>query len=335
MTRLILACFLLDVAVPLAAQQPKLQTAGRPTRIMARGEWQVVRTIGLDSDLFEHPIGLASRGHRLVVLDAGDLRVKSIFASGTVEWKAGGRGRGPGEMIAPLSVTVDAAGNTIVYDAANARITSINSRGKPAFVAPLSIRTDRAMPGPAPDKVLLLNTASDTLAVIADTSGGLRVGSRLPAEFRAAVGLPLEMSGIVAGTDAHLVSFRWSSRMWMVSTRGTIVRTCIGVDSLGFPGIRESVLNVGTMKARTRRIDPTARQASAGIAILGGLTVVLKPESKTGPAMLDLYRPECGAYVESRPFPYVSRHIAGVGSELAVLAMEPVPHIAIVRWVKK
>ena len=335
MTRLVLLCLLLDVAVPLTAQQPKPQTSGRPARIMARGEWQVVRTIGLDSDLLEHPIGIASRANRIVVLDAGDLRVKSILANGTVEWKAGGRGRGPGEMIEPLSVSVDAAGNAIVYDPANSRITSINARGRPAFVAPLTIRSDRAVPGPAADKVLLLNTASDTFAIIADTSGGLRVGSRLPAEFRAAAGLPLEMSGIVAGGDAHLVSFRWSSRMWMVSTNGTIVRTCIGVDSLGFPGIRETVLNVGSMKARTRRIDPAARQASAGIASFGGLIGVLKPESKTAPALLDLYRPGCGAYVESRPFPYVARHIAGVGNELAILAMEPVPHIAIVRWVTK
>jgi hypothetical protein len=238
-------------------------------------------------------------------------------------------------MIEPLSVTLDAAGNTIVYDPANARITSINSRGKPAFVAPLTIRTDRAVPGPAADKVLLLSTASDTFALVADTSGGLRMGSRLPAEFRAALGLPLEMSGIVAGVDAHLVAFRWSSRMWMVSTSGTIVRTCIGVDSLGFPGIRETVLNVGAMKARTRRIDPAARQASAGIASFGGFTAVLKPESKTGPAVLDLYRAGCGAYVESRPFPYVARHIAGVGSDLAIVAMEPVPHIALVRWVTR
>jgi hypothetical protein len=318
-----------------SSQDSKPQTRGKPARSIARGEWQLVRTIGLDSDLFEQPRSIVAVGDRILVTDIGDRRIKSLRTDGRVEWKAGARGRGPGEFLSFLGLAVDSAGNVIVYDPDNSRVTSLDARGRLRFVTPLARRADRVVAGERADRVLLLNTASDTFSLVADTAGTLRVSGLMPAAMRGDDGIAREMAGVMPTARGHLVAFRWSSTMWLIDRTGIVIKSCVGVDSLSFPAVREKPVTLGDMRVRTVRVDPMAAEAALDVTSFGRTTAVLRPGARSREHMLDMYEPECGRYLESRAFPYATDRIAGIPGGIAAIILDPVPHIAILRWIAR
>lgn len=321
------------------AQGDRPQPAGTPTRVIANGEWRILRDIGLDSDLFEQPFAMAATGERIVVVDGGSNSVQSFRVTGGREWKIGRRGRGPGEFLNPVDVALDSAGNTLIYDPDNARLTVLDRNGRVKRMAPLGQRTDRAVFGDRADTYLLLNTASDSFAMTVDTTGARRRPVvPLPRDLRATLPIGREMSAVLPVADGYLVTFRWSSRMMLIDREGATRRSCTGVDSLSFPPVQQTKLNIKLgpyRNLRTNRVDPHARQAATRVTMLGGTLFVSAPPAAGHTRLADLYAPNCGRYLGSRPFPFVTSHVAGARDLLVAMLIEPVPHLVVLRWTPK
>jgi hypothetical protein len=323
----------------LGAQTSAPQKAGKPSRSIAAGEWQAVRTIGLDSDLFVMPVALKATADRLIVADDGDNSIKSFRMTGQLEWRFGRAGSGPGEFRQLQDIAIDSAGNVVAYDSGLERLTVIDPSGRLLRVLPLRQRTDRVAFGGSTARFLLLNTASDTFARIVDTTGAVvRPLVKLPEHLRASLPITREMSGVVTSRTGYLVTLRWTSRMLLVTADGSIARECMGIDSLSLPGGLE--LNIkaalGELKnIRANRVDPRARQAATASAMLGDYLVV-KPSIPRGQQrLLDFYGLNCGPYRESRPLPVAATMIAGSNRLLSAVVMDPVPHIVVLRWIRK
>ena len=333
------ALLMLITLVGLAAdgrgQEFRPQTAGRPARRIAKGEWQIVRTIGRETDMFAQPIITAATSNRFVVVDGDAMR--SFLITGEQEWQFGRTGSGPGEFRQILSLAMDTLGNTLVYDGGLERLTIIDRAGKLRRVIPLKSRTDRATFASG-GRYLLLNTASDSLSRTVDSMGVDSGVRSLPAELRPFKGLGAEMSSIIPTRNGHFVTFRWSSRMMVLSADGAITRTCTGIDSLSFPDVvkrRVAVKLEGIRSVESLRIDPAATKAALRAAIVGENLLIEPSVQISRQHVLDVYARDCGKYIESRPFPYPAIQLAAAGDQLIATLDEPVPHVVVLRWVRR
>jgi hypothetical protein len=321
------------------AQAGRPQTAGKPVRVVANGEWRILRQIGLDDDLFEQPFAMAVANGRIVVADGGSNSIQSFRITGDREWKVGRRGRGPGEYLSPVGVTLDSEGNALIHDPDNARLTVLDRTGRVIRMIPLGQRTDHAVFGDRPGTYLLLNTASDTFAMAVDTAGTRRQAIvHLPRDLRATLPIGREMSAVLPVAEGYLVAFRWSSRMTLIDRAGAIRRSCTAVDSLSFPLVQQTKLNITLGRyrnLRTSRVDPRARQAATIVTTLGSNLAVSAPGASGKSRVIDLYASDCGRYLGSRPFPLVASHAGGNGDMLVAMLIEPVPHLVVLRWMPR
>jgi hypothetical protein len=325
-------------ALGLSAQaqaQVRPQTAGKTIRGVINGDWKIVRTIGLDSELFEQPSAMAAMGERFVVVD-GDV-IHSFRTTGAREWSFGRTGSGPGEFHQILSIAVDASGNTLVYDGAVDRLTIVDSVGKLRGVVPLASRTDRAASSEI-GRYLLLNTASDTLTRVVDSLGRVSRTERMPPELRTFEGISREASSVLPVRGGYVVTFRWSSRMLALSRDGAVTGTCTGIDSLSYPDAITRAVDAkveGFKNLRSTRVEPNARPAAIRATLLGPLLLIEPSVKRSHTHVLDAYSGSCGKYLGSRPFPFPATLLAGTHDLLVVMLDEPVPHVAILRWVAK
>jgi hypothetical protein len=332
MKRFLLSALIVLFAAEASGQVARSQTSGKPSRKMASGAWRIVSTIGLDTDLFAHPIALASSGNRFVVVDED--AIHSFTTTGKQEWRFGRTGSGPGEFRQILSVAMDSSGNTLVYDDALARLSIIDAAGRLRRETQLTARTDRAVFSNGA-RYLLLNTASDTLSRVVDSSGVVGPIHALPVDLGRFTGITREMSSIVPIQAGFMVTFRWSSRMMIVSPTGSVIRNCTGLDSLSFPDVVTRQFNAkveGVKVLRSTRVDPSARAAVFRAALVGDQLLIEPSISSSRSHVLDVYSQPCGKYVESRPFPYPVIQMAGTRTMLIAMMSEPVPHVLILRW---
>ena len=336
MTRLLISLVAaLGVAFHAGGQNVRRQTAGSPSRRIVKGDWKVVHTVGLDSDLFEQPSAMAATRDRFVVVD-GDV-IHSFRIAGSREWSFGRSGSGPGEFHQILSVAMDPAGNTLIYDGALERLTVVDSTGKLRRVVPLPSRTDRATFSGA-DRYLLLNTASDTLSRVVDSLGRVSAFRAIPAELRPFEGISREMSSILLVPGGSLLTFRWSSRMVVLSPDGAIIRACTGIDSLSFPDAITRKVDVkveGIQNLRATRVEPNALPAALRAAMIGQQLLVEPSVKRSHTHVLDVYDGGCGKYVGSRPFPYPATLLSATRDLVVAMIDEPVPHILLLRWIPR
>lgn len=336
MTRI--AMVLLLFMVSTASSQGNVgQTRGKPTRKVAAGAWQVVRTIGLDAELFDQPRRMLATSDRIIVADGATNTIKSLRIDGTLQWKSGRTGSGPGEYRDIVDMAIDSAGNVLVYDEGLHRLTVLDGAGKVTRVVQLPDRTDRVA-FTSRTTYLLLNTAADTLARVIDTSGMIsRALVRMPSDLKPTAGLAREMSSVLTVGQGYLITFRWSSRMQLIDRRGEPGRQCTGIDSLSFASIIETKLKnvAGMTNIRARRMDPKARQAAVGATLFSSRIAVVSGISNQKQRVLDLYALPCGPYVESRPFPFAFEELAGNDNFLFAMVPEPTPHITVLRWVPR
>jgi hypothetical protein len=316
------------------AQEPRPQTAGHPTRVIANGEWQVVRTIGRETDAFDNPIHLVATEGRFIVSDAGTNSIKSFRMTGEREWSFGRTGSGPGEFRHIFDLSLDDSGDVLVYDEALSRLTVIDRSGRLVRTIATKGRADRAVFGATAGTYVLLTTTSDTLARTIDSSGTVRSIVPLPADMRSFPGLARELSRVISSPSGHLLPFRWTSRMLVLDAGGSVRRGCTGLDSLSFPDVFETKLSdIGELKGvRASRIDPRAREATIYATSLEGKLAIEPLANRGKPRVIDIYASDCGRYLESRPFPFASGTIAGTRNLLVAMLAEPVPHVVVLRW---
>jgi hypothetical protein len=325
----------IGMAAPARSQTPRPQTSGKPKRVIAAGTWEVARKIGLDEDLFEQPLALATMRGRFVVADG--YTIKSFKITGEPEWRFGQMGSGPGEFQQILSVAMDSVGNTVIYDVGLQRLTEIGPTGKLRRIVNLADRTDRAVFSSG-SHYLLLSTTSDTLSRIADTLGASRSLLAMPLDLRSFDRTAREISSIVPVPGGYQLIFRWSNRMLVLSPAGLVTGTCTGIDSLTFPDVIRRSIPVkipGVTSLQMTRADPKAVQASYHAAAVGNQVLVEPSVAITRRHLLDVYDARCGKYVESRPFPFPNTQLAGSRDLLIAVLNEPMPHVVMLRWVPR
>lgn len=332
MNRLCVLAIASSLAGAAHGQAARPQTAGQPLRVLAKGEWQIVRTIGRDTDALDNPVHLVAGEDRFVVSD--DNSIKSFRLNGQLEWIFGRQGSGPGEFRHIFDLSLDRFGTLMVYDEALARLTVIDRAGKLQRTIAIKGRADRAVFASQPGTYTLLATTADTFARIVDTSAAIRAIVPLPGDLRQSPSLTREMSRVLPVAGGYVIPFRWSSRMLVVDKNGAVRRECTGVDSLSFPDVFETRLSdIGDLKGvRATRVDPRAREATIYATTLEG-KIAIEPLTPRGrPRVIDLYAMDCGRYLESRPFPFAAGMLAGTESVLIAMLPEPVPHVVVLRW---
>jgi hypothetical protein len=178
-----------------------------------------------------------------------------------------------------------------------------------------------------------VSTRSDTMFTVVDQRGTSYTKALAPSLVADVLPLAREILGVVPTRDGYLVSFRWSSAFIEVDRAGELLRTCQGVDSLGFPATRVRAVKMGGQDMRVRRVDPKGSEAGYAITVLAGKTAVLRAgRTADGPRVLDLYEPACGRYRESRLLPFETHLLGSQGDSLVAVVSEPVPHVALLRW---
>jgi hypothetical protein len=275
-----------------------------------------------------------ARDDRIVIFDFGSNVVNSIRLDGTLEWKAGGRGRGPGEYVAPTGISIDSAGRVLVLDPDTERLTVLDRNGKLVHVIRLLRRFELALAVPGSLKYLLVNSGSDTLIAMSDTSGVHRPVTLAPPELRATGSIAREMVGAIPSPSGTQIGLRWSSRMLIIDRAGKIARTCLGVDSLSIAPISQTKVRIQGAPVRFVRVDARARKAAVSMAAFDRTVGVLHSgTSPGGPSVLDIYAADCGRYLESRALPIQASSIAGTRDLLIAMLADPVPHLTVLRWV--
>lgn len=85
--------------------------------------------IGADAFL-ERPIGAAiAPDGGLIISDLGSKKILKFRGDGTLQWRVGGAGSGPGEYIAPSRVVAMFDGTVLVYDVGRPQLTRLNADG--------------------------------------------------------------------------------------------------------------------------------------------------------------------------------------------------------------
>lgn len=118
--------------VVLAGKSEVLLAQG-PARDMMEHRWEHLWTVGgreQDTTLV-YPSRLATDGRLVYVLDAGVPGITALdLPSGTIIWRFSRPGRGPGEILAPMSMALWPGGGIVVADNATRRFTVLDREGR-------------------------------------------------------------------------------------------------------------------------------------------------------------------------------------------------------------
>lgn len=108
------------VSDPTASNIQKFSPTGQ---LIARWE------NGENGALFGAPMGMAIAGDNLFVTDLALQHVQQLTLNGVLVRRWGEPGRGPGQLLTPLDVAIDASGDAFVVDHHNFRIQQFTSTG--------------------------------------------------------------------------------------------------------------------------------------------------------------------------------------------------------------
>lgn len=137
------ALTLATLAVPLAAQQViKLPARDRPLTEQPATVFTVGAEEGESWEMFSGIRSVAfDRADNLYVMDGQNTRVLVFDAGGRFIREFGRRGSGPGELQAPMHLTVSSDGNIVVSDLANRAFIVFTPAGEHVMNIPFAVET--------------------------------------------------------------------------------------------------------------------------------------------------------------------------------------------------
>lgn len=117
----------LTLAVPAPAVHPQPPT---PRKFVDR-EWVGIWRVGgsANDELFAFPRELLATKDGVYVLDVGTLELIAFDQLGQKRWTAGSKGKGPGQFMRPVDLTLAPNGDIAVLDPGNARIAYFAPNG--------------------------------------------------------------------------------------------------------------------------------------------------------------------------------------------------------------
>jgi hypothetical protein len=126
-------CSLLGAfAVCLSAGARSLQAQTGTPRKFVDKEWVGIWRVGgnASDELFAFPRELLATKDGVYVLDIGALELIAFDQLGRKRWVAGSKGKGPGQFIRPVDLTLAPNGDIAVLDPGNARVAYFEPSGK-------------------------------------------------------------------------------------------------------------------------------------------------------------------------------------------------------------
>ncbi|MGQ0560550.1 MAG: 6-bladed beta-propeller [Gemmatimonadota bacterium] len=135
--------------------------------------WDTVFTVSgqIQDTLLLIPRLLRGSHDRLYVYDYGDSQLKAFDSSGSLLWRIGRQGVGPGEFRNPVDAEVAPDGTIWLLDGGAGRLTTVSPQGDFRSVVPLRGRTARDVI-PLEDEVLLTPISPENAAWMSLSSSG-------------------------------------------------------------------------------------------------------------------------------------------------------------------
>lgn len=140
-------------------------------RYVRQAAWDTVFQLDASpGDTLLLPRRLAARDGRVYVIDYGDHALKAFSFSGTLLWRFGRRGEGPGEFAFPVDMEVDEEGKIWILDRGRGvnRIAIISPAGEWIGTRPLNELARDVLPLEKGEYILVTHDPGDNMFVVFD-----------------------------------------------------------------------------------------------------------------------------------------------------------------------
>jgi len=311
-----------------------------PTQTVAQDrKWlpepdEVARYADLTGNLFGNPYTvIASPRGGFVLDDWSDFSVREFSTAGELEWRFGRRGSGPGEFIRIMDMEFDSAGNLLVLDVDQGRVTAVSPSGE--LVETYQVfDAEQILPStfhPGSWSVMpRLLSRQDTLRVSRANFASRSVARPTSLRYSHAQASEGWATNLMDGEA--VVFFRWSSQIVTLGPQGNVRGVFDGIEPISFPDVVEQEVTPpaesGISAMRVVRIDPKAVTASIAASVHESrIYVLFAGRSSQARQIVDSYSMS-GDYIGSYllPHPVVSAAVLFDG-QLATLETALIPTV--------
>jgi len=316
------------------------EDAAAQSRHWLDGTWKAVGGVSPDSPELLNPLYLAALDSLLVVYDFGDFAVKGFRRDGSLAWRFGRKGHGPGEFEAVADLQVDQSGDIWVTDASNLRIVILHPNGQLARQVTLVDQVWSALP--ARDKAFFAKRPLRTpFYDRLDSTGAQTQHLQLPKVF---TGLDYNQAVQNAASGRWgfaVTALRWASNVFVIDLTSGNVREFLGIDSLLPAGAISQRIKVpdghGKPQAAVgHRIDPKASPVNEGVTLDHSYVYLLiRGAADRTRRVIDRHRLSDGSYDGSFVLPSKAAAIVRTARGFAVLVNDPTPRIDLLEWIAK
>lgn len=266
------------------------------------------------------------------VFDFGSMELRAFNSDGSQRWRVGRKGSGPGEFRNAMDVEWRADGKLAVLDMGNRRITTVSAAGRVVRTIPLRLSSPRIVP--LPDTTIFALAAQDTSSLwFAVSANGDSIG-RVVAPFALHASHAMERESFTAALEhGAVVTYRWSDKIALLDSAGTVRRLVAGVEHVDFPGTRSYPLNFGKFSGLSYRVSPDAVTGALSVSAHGDeVWVLFGGATELSGRIIDIYDSNTGDYRGSRLLPAVAIELAVLSDgRVAALRNEPLPAVDILR----
>ncbi len=309
------------------ARSPRgdVQSSTAARRTVTAAEWSIRWARGGEDEdsLLLMPSQLVADSAHVYVLDPGGPRVVAFRAyDGTVAWTFERRGAGPGELRAPTAIARSGAGELLVLDEANQRVTVLGGDGR--FARSIPLRAGFGF------ESLCARGGGEVLLKRSGHRGGL---VRIAAD-----GAPIAEADLPWPAGDAAWSAQWHGRL-AGSGDGCVLALSLGlgfvvhdaaglrapvayVEPFALPAVEITQQRQGSQLTVSQRIVGERSAAIDAAVADGRLHVLFGGESSLAYRIVDVYRLPGGAYERSHSFRAGIERIAVAGQMLYALVRE-------------
>jgi hypothetical protein len=327
------------VCGPLPACGGQAGPVDRPEREVLETAWDTVMVVESlpDDTLFFEVRRVVADSLGIRVLDGIGYRVARVSWEGRVIWYAGRRGAGPGELLDPRAVAVDAAGRTWVLDVGTHRITGFDDLGR--MVDEVSLSGLEFVPhefavDPAGERFFVPQADGGIRPVEVRRDGSAVRGARVT--FPGSAGAPsLALQGDVRarpGSDRWLLALAMGDGfVWFEGLRpaGEFTHYVEHVPLATVEVTEEGSPAAGSYSRTQLLVDPVFASESAAVTP-SRILVQFGGRTPLRDRLLDVYGTKDGAYRGSLVLPG-SGIVAAWEDRLVLARNDPHPHLVVLR----
>lgn len=257
---------------------------------------------------------LASPRGGFVLYDRGDGVFREFSSTGDLLWESGNRGGGPGEFARPMDYEFDAAGNLMIVDDSNVRLTVLGPDGTLVDTHRLPLARQILPSGFAPGAWGVLPTVHARGDTLWSARGGASRRFELnppSVDYRDAIAGEAWAANLKSGGAA--VIYRWSATIVWLDPDGAVREVTQGVEPIPFPepvNVSEEI--PGVLRISGVKVDPAAVEHTQTQPGRDGdrIYVLCLGATEHRRKIVDTYAISNGEYLGSYLLPTAMRSIA-------------------------